>query len=161
MSERMTQDQFEELGSKLWHAVHPHPGEVYKGEEYCLTEKQAEMVWGMVGRCAVAYAGAQSAGPQQDGKYPIDRPCSACSAGDREMKYHDHSPPFRKGYGPGAAGFAAPATKPLGALKEARQELDKAELSARREWAIKHIRKAIELVEEARVTAEAEQGKER
>lgn len=37
--------------------------------------------------------------PPVDGKYSIDRPCSACSAGDSEMEYHDHSPPFRKGYG--------------------------------------------------------------
>ena len=29
-------------------------------------------------------------------KLPIDRPCSACSGGDPEMKYHDHTPPFRK-----------------------------------------------------------------
>ena len=28
-------------------------------------------------------------------KLPIDRPCSACSDGDTEMKYHDHAPPFR------------------------------------------------------------------
>jgi hypothetical protein len=28
-------------------------------------------------------------------KLPIDRPCSVCSAGDDEMKYHDHEPPFR------------------------------------------------------------------
>lgn len=27
-------------------------------------------------------------------KLPIDRPCSACSAGDTEMKHHDHHPPF-------------------------------------------------------------------
>lgn len=39
---------------------------------------------------------------QSTGKFPIDRPCSACSAGDSEMKYHDHSPPFRVGYGPEA-----------------------------------------------------------
>jgi hypothetical protein len=37
---------------------------------------------------------------RQGGRYPIDRPCSACSAGDYEMKYHLHYPPFRKGYGP-------------------------------------------------------------
>lgn len=37
-------------------------------------------------------------------KLPIDRPCSACSAGDTEMKYHDHAPPFRVD--------AAPATSP-------------------------------------------------
>lgn len=36
------------------------------------------------------------------GKYPIDRPCSACSAGDTKMEYHDHHPPFRPGYGPSA-----------------------------------------------------------
>lgn len=36
----------------------------------------------------------------RSGKYPIDRPCSACSAGDTKMEYHDHTPPFRKGYGP-------------------------------------------------------------
>lgn len=34
------------------------------------------------------------------GKYPIDRPCSACSDGDTEMKYHNHQPPFREGFGP-------------------------------------------------------------
>jgi hypothetical protein len=34
----------------------------------------------------------------------IDRPCSACSAGDEEMKYHLHCPPFRVG--------AAEAPKP-------------------------------------------------
>lgn len=28
-------------------------------------------------------------------KLPIDRPCSACSDGDTQMKYHDHEPPFR------------------------------------------------------------------
>lgn len=39
--------------------------------------------------------------PTKPGKYPIDRPCSACSAGDHEMKHHDHDPPFRAGYGPG------------------------------------------------------------
>jgi len=34
--------------------------------------------------------------PRTDGrKLAIDRPCSACSAGDYEMKYHDHYPPFR------------------------------------------------------------------
>lgn len=31
----------------------------------------------------------------EDKKLPIDRPCSACSAGDFEMKYHSHCPPFR------------------------------------------------------------------
>lgn len=36
------------------------------------------------------------------GKYPIDRPCSACSGGDSAMEYHDHEPPYRKGYGPKA-----------------------------------------------------------
>ena len=29
-------------------------------------------------------------------KLPIDRPCSACSAGDAEMEHHDHTPPFRE-----------------------------------------------------------------
>ena len=29
-------------------------------------------------------------------KLPIDRPCSACSAGDVQMEYHDHQPPFRE-----------------------------------------------------------------
>lgn len=29
-------------------------------------------------------------------KLPIDRPCSACSGGDPNMKYHDHCPPFRQ-----------------------------------------------------------------
>jgi len=38
--------------------------------------------------------------PQQGGKYPIDRPCSACGDGDTKMEYHDHEPPFRPGYGP-------------------------------------------------------------
>lgn len=38
---------------------------------------------------------------ERPGKYPIDRPCSACSA-DPEMERHDHTPPFRKGYGPPA-----------------------------------------------------------
>jgi|ERR1017187_10971759 hypothetical protein len=28
-------------------------------------------------------------------KLPIDRPCSACSAGDFEMEHHLHAPPFR------------------------------------------------------------------
>lgn len=32
-----------------------------------------------------------------DRKLPIDRPCSACSAGDYKMEYHDHCPPFREG----------------------------------------------------------------
>ena len=32
-------------------------------------------------------------------RLPIDRPCSACSGGDPEMKHHMHSPPFREGYG--------------------------------------------------------------
>lgn len=36
----------------------------------------------------------------EPGKYPIDHPCSVCSAGDTKMEYHDHEPPFRKGYGP-------------------------------------------------------------
>lgn len=27
-------------------------------------------------------------------KRPINRPCSACSAGDYKMEYHDHHPPF-------------------------------------------------------------------
>lgn len=30
-----------------------------------------------------------------DRKLPIDRPCSACSGGDTEMKFHAHCPPFR------------------------------------------------------------------
>ena len=30
-----------------------------------------------------------------DRRLPIDRPCSACSAGDSEMEYHLHCPPFR------------------------------------------------------------------
>ena len=38
------------------------------------------------------------------GKLPIDRPCSACSDGDSEMKHHDHEPPFR--------GEAEPAPQP-------------------------------------------------
>src|ERR1019366_1350405 len=29
-------------------------------------------------------------------KLPIDRPCSACSAGDSKMEHHDHTPPFRE-----------------------------------------------------------------
>ena len=33
--------------------------------------------------------------PTTGQKLPIDRPCSACSDGDTEMKYHDHQPPFR------------------------------------------------------------------
>lgn len=32
---------------------------------------------------------------KDDRKLPIDRPCSACSAGDTRMEYHDHCPPFR------------------------------------------------------------------
>ena len=32
---------------------------------------------------------------KDDRKLPIDRPCSACSAGDYKMEYHDHCPPFR------------------------------------------------------------------
>lgn len=32
---------------------------------------------------------------KDDRKLPIDRPCSACSAGDSEMEYHSHCPPFR------------------------------------------------------------------
>ncbi len=57
-------------------------------------------------------AGAAYAHPpaERPGKYPIDRPCSACSAGDDEMKYHDHHPPFRKGYGPPAERPAATAS---------------------------------------------------
>lgn len=39
---------------------------------------------------------------QAKGKYPIDRPCSACSAGDYDMEHHDHHPPFRAGCGPEA-----------------------------------------------------------
>jgi hypothetical protein len=31
----------------------------------------------------------------QGRKLPIDRPCSACSAGDYAMEHHDHMPPFR------------------------------------------------------------------
>ncbi len=31
----------------------------------------------------------------EDRKLPIDRPCSACSAGDYKMEHHDHCPPFR------------------------------------------------------------------
>lgn len=31
---------------------------------------------------------------KEERKLPIDRPCSACSGGDPEMKYHDHYPPF-------------------------------------------------------------------
>ena len=38
---------------------------------------------------------AQPAAPTTGQKLPIDRPCSACSDGDTEMKYHDHQPPFR------------------------------------------------------------------
>ena len=49
-------EQFEEIGCQLWHKVIPHPGELYDGEAYCLSEKQAHMVWGMVGRCAELYA---------------------------------------------------------------------------------------------------------
>lgn len=41
---------------------------------------------------------------QTKGKYPIDRPCSACSAGDYKMEYHDHTPPFREGFGPVPSG---------------------------------------------------------
>ena len=46
---------------------------------------------------------AQPKGEPQRGKYPIDRPCSACSAGDYKMEYHDHEAPFRKGHGPDVA----------------------------------------------------------
>jgi hypothetical protein len=49
------------------------------------------------------------------GKFPIDRPCSACSAGDSEMKYHEHEAPFRPA-------TAAPVAKEIrdseGNLKE-------------------------------------------
>jgi hypothetical protein len=45
------------------------------------------------------------------GKHPIDRPCSACSAGDTAMEHHDHEPPFRKGYGPVASEGSAPALR--------------------------------------------------
>lgn len=31
-----------------------------------------------------------------DRKLPIDRPCSACSAGDTKMEHHSHCPPFRE-----------------------------------------------------------------
>lgn len=31
-----------------------------------------------------------------DQRLPIDRPCSACSAGDSNMNHHKHSPPFRQ-----------------------------------------------------------------
>ena len=41
-------------------------------------------------------------------RLPIDRPCSACSGGDPEMKYHMHSPPFREGYGEAAASGDVP-----------------------------------------------------
>ncbi len=52
----------------------------------------------------------------EPGKYPIDRPCSACSAGDTEMKHHDHEPPFRKGYGPSVSASSISARDSL--LKE-------------------------------------------
>jgi hypothetical protein len=29
-------------------------------------------------------------------RLPIDRPCSACSAGDFKMEHHLHTPPFRE-----------------------------------------------------------------
>lgn len=48
----------------------------------------------------IGQPGADAGSLEQSGKYPIDRPCSACSAGDRKMKHHDHHPPFRAGYGP-------------------------------------------------------------
>ena len=47
--------------------------------------------------CVQAFVGTVAApSPASSGKYPIDRPCSACSGGDAEMKYHDHTPPFRQ-----------------------------------------------------------------
>lgn len=36
-----------------------------------------------------------AAAPILRAKLPIDRPCSACSAGDHKMEHHDHDPPFR------------------------------------------------------------------
>lgn len=58
--------------------------------------------WDQFHRSASNQQFSQAALPQaaplhdKPGKYPIDRPCSACSDGDYEMKYHDHRPPFRK-----------------------------------------------------------------
>jgi hypothetical protein len=40
---------------------------------------------------------------EKEARLPIDRPCSACSAGDTEMEYHLHRPPFRTPSAPQAA----------------------------------------------------------
>lgn len=45
---------------------------------------------------------ASPAPAPQRGKFPIDRPCSACGDGDTAMEHHDHDAPFRAGYGPRA-----------------------------------------------------------
>jgi hypothetical protein len=49
--------------------------------------------------CKDVYRGAEMKAKHNcntdDAALPIDRPCSACSAGDHEMKYHLHCPPFR------------------------------------------------------------------
>lgn len=64
-------ERFEKLGCELWHKVNPHPGEIYNGSEYMLTEKQAEMVWGMIGRCAELYRG-QAESQQGQGEATIN-----------------------------------------------------------------------------------------
>ena len=67
------------------------------GNDYALTEQSPEEVSASL----QAYREnvlADRSGPQpipEHAKLPIDRPCSACSDGDTEMKYHDHTPPFR------------------------------------------------------------------
>jgi hypothetical protein len=53
---------------------------------------------------------------QDDRKLPIDRPCSACSGGDPEMKYHDHCPPFRQ-----TAASAEPRCQELIVCNETRE----------------------------------------
>lgn len=44
---------------------------------------------------AIGKRAAETTQPAE-GRYAIDRPCSACSDGDIEMKYHQHSAPFRQ-----------------------------------------------------------------
>jgi len=63
-------------------------------------------------------------------RLPIDRPCSACSAGDYTMEYHLHYPPFRKE----ATATAQPALNEL--LEKARHHVmtDKEKQAQRESW---------------------------
>lgn len=75
----MDNDQYEALGCKWWHQVHPHPGDIYKGDGYMLSEKQANLVWGMIGRIVEAALAGAATLPSTPTDYKLSELLSSAS----------------------------------------------------------------------------------